>query len=94
MDKKDKQLDQSGYQAMYGRELRLRTRKDMERTVPGLGRAASTSTYPSSSSVTSSTREPTNSSFSREPASYFSNRSDQNIIQVMIFWTLTRANLG
>ena len=94
MDKKDK-LDQfSGYQAMHGRELRLRTRKEMERTVPGLGRAASTSTYPSSSSVTSSTREPTKRSSSREPASYFSNRSNQNIIKVMIFWTLTRANLG
>ena len=89
---KDKLDQTSGYQAVHGQGMRLRTRR--ERTVPALGRADSTSTYPSSSSVASSIQEPTNLFSSRRPTSYSSSRSDQNIIQVMIFWNLTRANLG
>lgn len=85
MDKKGG-LDDSRHQALQlGRELRVRNRREIERKVPALGRAASTSTTPSSSSVTSSSREPTHFSSSRRPANYSSSRSNRNIIQVMIF---------
>ena len=85
MDNKS-ELDDSRHHALQlGRELRVRSRREIERKVPALARAASTSTTPSSSSVTSSSREPTHFSSARRPATYSSSRSNRNIIQVMIF---------
>ena len=85
MDKKDGLDRYSDYTALHGREQRLKVRRETEMTTPVRIRAASSSSYPSSSSATSS---------SRDSATQFSHRRAQNITQVMIFWNLTRANLG
>ena len=74
MDKKDG-LDKrySDYTALHGREQRLKVRRETELTTPARTRLASYSSYPSSSSATSS---------SRDSATQFSRRRPQNITQV------------
>ena len=74
MDKKDV-IDgrYSEYTALDGRHQRLKVRREMELTAPARPRLASSSSYPSSSSATSS---------SRDSATQFSHRRTQNITQV------------
>ena len=79
----------TGYQAMFGREQRLKAKREMDRTILGLPRSTTSSAYsPSLSSAASSSREPA--------TNYSATRSDsRDIIQVMIFtMSLTKADLG